>query len=367
MPTFRQILASMTSYLQGLGSKLTDFTPTSVLYQILASIASVIDQIYFSIDNATKQAYIHSSTGEGLDAKGQDLGIARKQPTQAVWVFTFTKKQGSAQQIPIPKGTVITTLPRPGLAPITFKVDADSFLPTGTLQVDVKATCQTPGSIGNLAPQTPLLIGSATPGIDGVVLLQENMNIGTPGIDLEEDQPYRERLIAGLASKAQGTKTWYEQTVLSVEGVQTVKVVPQGRGAGTVDVYIVGSNNTTPSPDLLGKVQRAVDAGRIITDDAKILPPLTRTIDVNITIKPDAEANLEFYRGQVQEAIRKYVNKLGIGGGVIGALYLNQLIRIALEVEGVVDVLHIDLGEEQQSSVVFSPFQLPQAGVIHVE
>jgi uncharacterized phage protein gp47/JayE len=366
MQTFRQILTSMTTYLQGIGSKLTDFTQTSVLYQILAAIASVIDEIYFSIDKATKQAFIHSATGDGLDAKGQDIGIARKQPTAAVWVFTFMKKQASPNQIAIPKDTVITTLPRPGVAPVTFKVDQDSFMPDGTLEVRVQATCQTAGTIGNLSAKTPLLIGSATPGIDGVKLEEEMIAQGTPGIDREEDEPYRTRLLDGLASRAQGTLTWYEQTVLAIEGVQTVKVVPTGRGPGTVDVYIVGTGNVAPSGDLIKRVQKVIDAGRIITDDARVIRPSERTVDVNMQIEVDIKADANLCKQNVEKAIKAYINSLGIGGGTIRALYQNQLIRVALDVPGVVNVTQLDLGGDPGPVVAFTDFQLPLPGKVVV-
>ncbi|KEO82096.1 baseplate J/gp47 family protein [Tumebacillus flagellatus] len=366
MPVFRDTLASMTSYLQSIGSKLTDFTPTSVVYQILSAVSSVVDQISFSIDNAAKQAYIHSATDDGLDAKGRDLGVPRKQPTPAVWLFTFTKKQTSPNQIPIPKDTIITTLPRPGVAPIVFKVNEDTFMPDGSLYVFVKATCVTPGTIGNISWRTPLLIGSATPGIDGVMLEEENVRYGTPGFDMELDESYRSRLLKGLASKAQGTVTWYEQTLLSVEGVQTVKVVPLGRGIGTVDLYIVGTNNTEPSLDLIAAAQAEIDAGRIITDDARVFKPSMRPIQVNMQIEVEKNAVFETCKTHVTDALKAYINSLGIGGGALGSLYVNQLIRVALEVPGVINVKSVDLGTDEGAVIKFSEFQLPQAGEVKV-
>ncbi|MBL0386234.1 baseplate J/gp47 family protein [Tumebacillus sp. ITR2] len=355
MATFRQSLASMISYLQEKGSKLTDFSPTSVVYQILATVASVTDQIQYSIDKAQNQAYISTATGSGLDAKGQDLGVPRKQPTQAVWVFTFSKKQAPTQDIVIPKGTVVTTLPQPGLAPITFTVDETTFLPIGTLNVTVRATCRTAGSIGNIAVNTPLLIGSATPGIDSVQLLSTDQ--GTLGFDIEEDDEYRKRLLLALASKAQGTKTWYEQSALTVEGVQLATVVPFERGPGTVDIYIVGDDNTMPSQELINEVQAVIDVGRIITDDAKVMPPTPRYIDLSCKVQIDEGYAQDATLERVKLSVKNYVAQLGIGGGSTHTLYLSQVIRTVLSVEGVQNVWDVASGDG--GDILFTSKQLP--------
>lgn len=358
MPTFATILSSMVTYLQNAGSRLSDFTGTSILGQILSAIASVIDEIYTSISTAQQQAYIQTATGSNLDAKGADYGVPRKQATASQWYFTFSKNTVSTQQIPIPAGTLITTIPSPGNSPITFATNTDSFLGAGTLTVQILATCQTPGSLGNIAPNTLLLIGSAVSGIDGVQLT--SLTNGTYGTDIETDTAYRARILAALASKAQGTIAWYQQTALGVTGVQSVKVNPQGRGSGTVDIYIVGSGNSLPSQTLINNVQAAIDAGRIITDDAKVFAPTQVTVNRSINIHLASGYDATATTGLVQTAISNYINGLGIGGGSLSALYESQVIKAALGVTGVVNATSTD------TDMNFTTFQLPTAGTITV-
>lgn len=358
MPDFTAVLTAMVTYLQSAGSRLSDFTATSILGQILSAVASVIDEIYQAITNAQQQAYVTTATDTGLDAKGADYGVTRKQPTPSQWYFTFTKNTVSAQQIPIPAGTVITTIPSPGNDPITFSTNADSFLAAGTLSVQILATCDTPGSIGNIATSTPLLVGSATPGIDGVEL--DSLNNGITGTDIETDDAYRARILAALASKAQSTVAWYQQTALGVTGVQLAQVVPQGRGPGTVDIYIVGTGNTLPSSTLLSATQSAIDAGRIITDDAKVLAPTAAPVTRNLTVKVASTYDLTLTQTAVQTAVTNYINSLGIGGGTVGTLYTSQVIGVALAVAGVLNVTSTD------ADVPFTAFQLPVPGTINV-
>ncbi|NRD80277.1 baseplate J/gp47 family protein [Bacillus sp. BRMEA1] len=355
---FSTIIANMVTYLQTAGSKLSDFTATSILGQILSAIASAIDEIYTAITSAQQQAYVQTATDTSLDAKGADFGVTRKQATPAQWYFTFSRNVVSNQQQPIPAGTIITTIPSLGQDPITFATDADSFLGAGTLTVTVSATCQTAGSVGNIAINTPLLIGSGVPGIDGVQLL--SLTNGTYGADTETDDAYRSRILAALASKAQGTVSWYQQTALTVTGVQSAKIVPQGRGSGTIDIYVVASGNAMPSQSLISSVQAAIDAGRIITDDAKVFSPTQVTVNRTINIHLASGYDPTVVTGLVQTAVSNYINSLGIGGGSLGELYESQVIKAALSVNGVVNATSAD------TDVSFSAYQLPQAGTITV-
>jgi uncharacterized phage protein gp47/JayE len=358
MKSFSDILASMVTYLQNVGSKLSDFTPTSVLGQILSAIASVIDEIYYAISNAQQQAYVQTATDAGLDAKGADVGVLRKQATSAQWYFTFNRNTVSGQQILIPAGTIITTVPSPDQDPITFATDVDSYIGIGTLTVSVSANCQTAGSIGNIAVNTLLLIGSAVPGIDGVQL--QSLTNGTYGADTELDDPYRSRILVALASKAQGTVAWYQQTALSVTGVQSAKIVPQGRGTGTVDIYVVGIGNTVPSQTVINNAQAAIDTGRIITDDAKVFAPTLFVVNRTLSVHVDPTYNATTIVGLVQSAVTSYINGITIGGGTVGVLYESQIIKTALAVAGVLNATSSD------GDVTFTAYQLPQAGTITV-
>ena len=383
MPDFNQILSSMIGHLRESKSKLSDFTPTSVTFQIFSAVASVIDQIYFSIESAKKQAYVTTATEKGLDAKGKDLGVPRKEATPARWTFTFSKNQPALQKIEIPKDTVISTIPHPGLEPIVFLTTEDTFLPYGTQEVTVPAVCKKAGSAGNIPVGSQLLIGSSLVGIDRVEL--RSTDNGLYATDTETDEAYRMRLLGALASKAQGTVAWYEQEAMAVPGVQFARVVPQGRGPGTVDVYIVPSSKDIPLQELIEEVTDRIDAGRIITDDAKVFGPTLSYVNltVNIQVAPeyagadeeqtvDAELTAELegspqgsvkIEDKVRQALEEYINSLGIGGGPYGTFFHARAQAVALSVPGVLNVVPVTPPPED---ITFKPQQLPQAGIITV-
>lgn len=331
-------LQTLIAYLQDKNNwtdgmpKLTDFTPGSVVYTLLSAIATAFDTISMSIYTARQAAYLSTATGTDLDAQATDFGIIRKPAQAAQATFTFTKISKSNADIPIPAGSLVSTFPDPGGNVITFvTTDIDAKLPAGTLEVDVKATCQTAGAAGNITANTRILISSAIPGIDGV-LLKAN---ATLGVDLESDDSLRARALGSFAALARGTEAWYQQTALAVPGVYSAKVVPQNRGAGTVDVFITGPNNSVPSLEVQQEVQARLDETRPCTDNVKQQAPAGLMINAAINIKVLAGYNPVTTCTAVQTAVINYISKLGVGAGELGYVYLSAITAVVMSTLGV--------------------------------
>lgn len=355
------MISSIQTGLLAINRKITDYTSSSTFGVILSAIASAIDELNTAITTAQSQAYLKTATGINLDNKAADFGIARKAATAAKWTFVFTKQTVSSQAITIPAGTLVTTVPSQGIDPITFTTDADVILPIGTSSVNDAVTCTAAGSTGNIAINTQLLLGSAVPGIDGVQF--SSTTGGIAGIDTETDDALRTRALDAFKGLSISTADWYLSTAEGVTGISTALVVPLGRGPGTIDIYVVGANNSIPDATLLATVQTVIDAGRIITDDAKVFAPSPVTVNVTMTIKALAGYDPTATATAVQTAITNYINGLGIGGGTAGVLYLSQLQAIAL---GVAGVANAPTPTVPATDTVFTSDQLPQAGSISV-
>lgn len=356
------ILQLMISYMQNPSNwpdgipKVTDFTLGSVAFTFLAAVAVGIDTNALAIYLARQAAYISTATGTDLDNKAADYGVTRKPAVAAYDQFTFTKVTPSTGPTLIPGGASISTVPSSTSPLITYKTNADVSLPAGQVSVNASVTCQVAGAVGNLAANTKLLIGSAVVGIDGVQL---TTNI-TTGVDIESDDLLRARTLGAFASLARGTASWYKQTALGVPGIQSATVIPQNRGAGTVDVFIVGPNNTIPSSTLQAQVQAAIDAGRPCTDDGKEQTPTPLTVNTTIQIHLLAGYDPVATCAAAQTAASNYINNLGVGAGNIGHIYAAQLIIAAMSVPGVVNAT------TTFSDTAVTVYQLPQAGTITV-
>lgn len=352
------MVTSIQSGLQAIGKKITDFSSSSVIGVILASIASAIDELNTAIQTAQSQAYLSTASDVNLDAKAADFGITRKQATYAQWTFVATKQTPSTQIITIPAGSVITTVPSPNQDPITFTVNQDTQLPIGSTSVNINVTCQQAGTVGNIAPGTQLLWASAVPGIDGVQF--NSTTGGIPAIDTESDDSLRARALAAFKGLSTGTVAFYQSQAESVVGVQSATVIPQNRGPGTVDIFLVATNNAIPSSTLISQVQSVIDASRPITDDAKCFAPTPIPINASLTITTLSGYDHAATAAQVQTNIVNYINNLGIGGGTTGMLPAAQLVAIAMGTAGVQNAT------TTFTDMTFQPNQLPQVGTITV-
>ncbi len=355
------MIAAIQSGLNSINKQITDYTSSSIIGVILAAIASVISELSTDITTAQQQAYLSTATGTDLDNKANDYGIVRKQATFAQWTFVATKQIPSTQNITIPQNSIVTTQPTPTIPAITFSTTSDVILGSGSTSVNIPVVCQQAGTIGNIAPNTYLLWGSAVPGIDGVEFVSTAN--GVPAIDTETDSALRARALASFAGLSISTSAWYKNTADSVTGISSASVVPQGRGPGTVDIYVVGEGNTIPSSTLISTVQSTIDAGRIITDNAKVWAPAAVVVNVTMSIVASSGYDPVATAASVQTAITNYINNMGIGGGTNGTLYLSQLQSIAFGVTGVANAPPPTL---PSSDIVFSFAQLPQAGIINI-
>ena len=354
--------AFLVSYLQNPTNwqngvpRITDFSPGSVAYTWCAAVAALADMLAYAQWQTNQQALISTATGSGLDAKAADFGITRKQAVAASGIFTFGKNTPAISATDIPAGTLISTFPDANGNVVTFATNADASLPAGQTSVQVLATAQMAGSSGNLAANTPLVLSSAVPGIDTVTLTTDVAN----GADQEDDDSLRARTLAAFASLARGTAAWYKETALAVVGVGSATVVPQNRGPGTVDVFIVGPNNTIPDATLQAAVQAALDAGRPITDDAKEQAPTALTINAAIQVHLLPGYDPVATPAAVQAAVANYVNNLGVGAGSLGYVYALQLLSVALSVPGVANAT------TTFTDTAVSEYDLPQAGTLTV-
>jgi uncharacterized phage protein gp47/JayE len=358
----KTIFQNMVNYIQDPSnwpdgvSKFSNLIVGDPLYVLLSAVSVAVDTNAYAIYLARQAANISTAIGDDLDNKAADYGVTRKQAEAASSPFTLVKFSPSISPTPIVKGSLISTLPDSSGTVITFIATEDATLPAGQTQVNINAICQTLGTAGNLVANTPMLISSAIPGIDGVQLTTDITN----GVDKESDDSLRARTLAAFASLATGTLDWYEQTALKVTGIQSAVAVPQNRGPGTVDVFIVGENNTIPSTDLQSQVQSKLNAGRPITDDAKEQIPSALVVNTltQIHLLPGYDPALTC--AAVQAAQTNYINSLGSGAGELGYIYAVQLTSVATSIPGVVNATTTFI------DTPVSKYQLPQANTINV-
>jgi len=331
------LLQSMILYLKDPANwpdgnpKVTDFTPGSVAYTMLAAIAAGMDQIAKMHHDYSQQASIMTATEDTLDDLVQIWGVTRKTATAAIGTFTFKKNTAASTPITIPTGILITTVPDANGNTIQYVTNQAVTLTSGNTEVQTTGICQVPGPgiAGNLTAGTPLLVGSALPGIDAVSLDTTITN----GIDKESDSSLRTRCLQIIQNpQGGGTITDYQNWALAVIGVTTATVVPLNRGPGTIDVVIT-SGGGLPTPDIIVQTQNAIDERKPVNVDVEVLEPTTVIIDVIATMTLASGYTTEAVTLTVQEAITDYIQSINVGGVV----YRSGMTSTIIDVQGVLD------------------------------
>lgn len=362
------LVQTMVTYLQNPSNWLggvpliTDFSEGSVSYTLLQAIAAGADQIAYLYFQADNQASILTATDTALDGIVANWGVTRKPALAANGTFTFYCNVPTNISIGISQGTVITTLPDDSGNVIQFTTDQTVSIPVGGQSVNVSATCANPGpgSAGNLAANTQLLIGSSVPGIDGVTLGTSISN----GIDAEIDDVLRQRCLEVIQNpQGGGTASDYKEWALAVSGVLNATVIPLNRGNGTVDIVITTAGGL-PTQTLISQVQTAVNAKKPINVDVLVTGPVAVVIAITANVSVLSGYTAAGVAGAVQQAITNYINSVGVGGTV----YNSRIVSAILSVAGIADCsVTMSVNGTTSPNVVLTSQQQATAGAITVQ
>lgn len=361
------LLQIMIAYLQNADNwpdgnpKVTDFTPGSVAYTVLAAVAAGEDVIGKQYYDAVLQADILTATGTNLDNRVANWGVTRKPAIAANKAFNFNKIVPATNTLTIPAGTLITTMPAADGSTIQFTTDQAGMLTVGQNTVAISATCKVPGPgiAGNLAANTPLLIGSALPGIDSVTLSDAITN----GIDKESDNALRARCLSVIQNpQGGGTQADYKNWALSVTGVKTAHVLPLNRGPGTIDIVITGPGGV-PDAALIAAVQAEIDSRKPLNVDVLVIPPDAVTINSTIIITLEPGFTIEGVMPSIDTAVANYIYSVPTGGTV----YNTSMAAAIISIQGILDcAITLSVSGVTNTNIVLGSEQIAISGTISV-
>lgn len=220
--SFRAIAASMINVMRSVGDKLTDFRVGSVSRTLVEATAAEIDELYINILVGLREAIPVSVFNTfGFDAL----------PAEAGSVVIRFSTDGSLATVPvlIPQGTLVR---RPG-GTVSYATTQSATIQIGQSYVQVLATAQTPGLIGNTDATT---ITEAVSPVVGVAFITNPAPV-INGRDAESDDERRVRFQGYVSSLARGTKAAVEY------GSRTARLVD---AAGVITEYVAYSAVSEP-------------------------------------------------------------------------------------------------------------------------
>ena len=280
-------------------TRITDFNEGSEIRNFLETIAVDHYVILEDQNEHAKITFIDTAYGEWLDKHGQHpaIRLERNQGNEAVGEVTFTIPSVSAEQTIIPEGTLLAST-ETGLQ---FATDYDAVIEIGDLNVDVQCTCMSVGEDGNVVSGSIDLIDDDFIDVHGITVT--NTDAFTGGVDYEEDEAYRARLLEYVRREDFGSLPYYINLAETVPGVHDVKLVDE---VGVSKKILVNGDVKETSDTLLVDVlTRFSDTRNLgINHTFNVAKPTFVKYSLEVTVDVDAELP----SGTFEDLLVKYVD-----------------------------------------------------------
>lgn len=321
---------SQDDILQSMNSRLTlgeNKTEGTFGQDILESVAYELDRTEeLKINTLLDRAFATTAKGEDLDRVGADNEVIRKEAQAAKITVTITGN----------KDIVVTSGLQISYGDLIFTSLASKQIPEGG-SVDIEFQCDTPGTAGNIPAGVQFDFVSQVYGLNSAIA----KDAGHDGFDTEDDESYRERILAKIRSEASsGNAAHYKQWAEEITGVSKALIKPLAYGNGTVGVRIATPDNQTPSPELIQNVKEHIDAEKPI--GANVTVESVEYVDINIVanLNIDSSSSKEAVKTQFDAKLDEYLKSLDTDldePPVVSYLKMSDLL---FDCKGVKDVLN---------------------------
>ena len=273
----------------------------------LQVLAAEIYSVDAAIEWLKRQSFLETAAGTELEYRAEERGLVRKSAKIAEGTLSFGRNTALWYSVEIPQGTVASTE-----GGVRFFTTASAVLEAGELSVSAAAKAEEGGRDGNAAPGAICVLVTPPSGIETVT----NSAAFSGGVDAETDEELRERLLESCKNSSNGTNAdYYRQCALKHDGVYSVSVIPRGRGAGTVDLYL-GGVGAPPEAGIVEAVQEEISALRELNVDVKVSAAGTVPIKVVVTVLPKTGVAFAAAKAGCEAALHAYFNALAVGESV---------------------------------------------------
>jgi phage-related baseplate assembly protein len=288
-----------------MNTSLSDADPRRKFIQSVAYLAALMVN---NIDFTGKQNLLAYAVDDYLDQKGEDQNVQRLGPSQANTILKF--EVSNPEAFTIPKGT------RVAVNELNFVVDQDVVVQQGTPTVEVSATCEEAGTVGN-----GYLPNQITDLVDPVPWVSNVYNTvkSDGGKDWEDDDAYAERIRQSNESySTAGPEEAYKFHAISTDQ-SIVDVQVLSPNPGTVNVVPLLANGGMPSDKLCQAILTKLNDRyvRPLTDQLTVSKPeiANYSIDLTYYLTSDKDGTQDQMEEIVQTVCNDYIlwqkSKLG--------------------------------------------------------
>lgn len=270
---------------------------------ILSTGAYFIYQAFQKTDQAGKMGLLKYATGDFLENLGALKGVTRNPARGATVTLRYSMTSARTSVTPVPAGSRATAGDG-----VYFSTQEYAEIASGDTYVDIEATCDTPGTDGNVYAIGEIdKMEAAVPFIDSVTNTTKAQN----GRDIESDDDLRERiLLAPESYTSAGSKGAYEYYVRTydstIEDVSITSPTPR-----EVEIRCILANGELPQTEYINGLTAYLNSPdiKMLTDLISVEAPDTVNYSINMTyyINQSDTASALTIQNAVNNAVSKYV------------------------------------------------------------
>lgn len=300
----QQMIDYYQSKLDAGETRVTDFNEGSEIRNLLEAIAVDVYNLMELQNEVTQIAFVETSFGEWLDKHGANpfVNLPREQGVEAKGYVTFTIPAAQSSDVVIPIGTVLVSTDNS----LQYVTDSDLVIAVGDTSVTGSVTCLTVGVDGNCGAGTVTVIEDETLGVNGLTVT--NSEAFTGGVDYEEDDEYRERLLSFLRKDDFGSIGYYENLCESVADVHDVLLVDDA--SYTKKVWVNGTSK--PTSDAV-----VADVLEVLTIPDNIVLGHSFTVAKAVTVEHDFVVNLTVSVELDDDDLEEFIRAIFDGGSAL--------------------------------------------------
>ena len=284
-------------------TKVTDFNEGSEIRNILEAIAVAVYALMEEENELTKIGFIDTADGDFLDLHGRNpfINLERDTGTEAQGSVTFSIAEALTSEMIIPSDTVVVASDS-GLSFVTLN---DGILSVGDTEVTIAVECETTGADGNVGTGEIDTIDYISVDLPGLTVTNEEPLVN--GSDYEDDEDYRERLLAYTQKDDFGSLPYYNNLANEIDGVHDVYLVDDENEVYTKIVLVNGDTRPTPAEVLLEVLETYNDVNKhVVGHSFSVNTPTYYDLDLIINLSVSTE---------IDEAILNDVFSTWINGG----------------------------------------------------
>ena len=347
-------------------TRVTDFNEGSEIRNLLEAISVDLYYMMEEQNELSLISFIDTAEGEWLDKHGANpfINLPRDTGMEATGYIVFSIPDASTEDIVIPEETVIVS-EETGLE---FATEGEAILTAGDTSITVSAICLTTGTDGNAEPNTITMIDDDF--LEIPELSVNNTSAFTGGTDYEEDDEYRERLLAYVRQDDFGSIGYYTNIGNEVEGVHDVYLID---AAGyTKKVLVNGDVKPTPEEVLSEVLEVYSNTENIIVGhNFTVDRPDYVTVDIKLNLTVSEEISEDIIRDAMAYLIDGGEGNMLIGydyeGLSIGeTLFVSSIVSTIELIDGVESVTVLDENDEELSDIFVDSDEVIKLGTLTI-